>query len=377
MRSRVPQNLCLSRRGFTLIELLVVIAIIAILASLILPAVQNAREAARRTQCTNNLRNVSLACFNYESTYKVFPPGYVVRTVPDTTGNAGGADPDFPPDSGGPARSGSGVPEPLPPQVLTLGVNQQPVIQVEVNGLPFEKRPEAIVYEQEWPLHAMILSQLDQGTAVINFKQQKFWPAVDENGDQIYPNWDTCRRSIEPYVCPSASLPEDRPEGLGYSTYRGNIGWFPDDQRNLLAILNLNNGPQTPPILMRVGNGMFYANSAIRPADIRDGASQTLFLGESLYGLWSDSNSCCARARNPEDGVNAPAPLFDDVFESPNPVDQGGPDVSNFSWGSWHPEVMVSGLADGSVSQISKSIDREVFEALSTRNGSERTEIVY
>ncbi len=65
------------RLAFTLIELLAVIAIIAVLIALLLPAVQAAREAARRIQCTNNLKQLALAAHNYESTHRVYPPGQI------------------------------------------------------------------------------------------------------------------------------------------------------------------------------------------------------------------------------------------------------------------------------------------------------------
>lgn len=288
-----------TRSGFTLIELLVVIAIIALLIALLLPAVQQAREAARRTQCLSGLHNLILAFENYEATHRSYPSGWL--------------------DSGNVCTETLTFPEPA----------QIPLSGNQVLALTTWTMPDF------WAWNALILPQIDQSTTNINFSI----PRLDSNNScaPVTQNLQAAQTRIEIFICPSASLPNNRPNNYAYSTYRGAAGTSDAD------------GPRY--------NGMLYRNSAVARRDVTDGLGQTIVMGDSLFGFWSDGYSCCVSYPDsqPQD--------FD--FHAVNGT------INLFSFGSNHGQIANFAMADGSARPISKAVDHTLFRGLQTRNGRE------
>lgn len=310
------------RQGFTLIELLVVIAIIALLAALLLPAVQQAREAGRRAQCLNNLKQIVLAMHNYESAFKCFPPGFI------SPGAGGG-------------QNGQ-LPEPA---MLSTVSNRQKVFTT-VNSW---------FMAPEWGWHSFILPNMGEGTIALDYAIPKFGV-----NNVASPNEQYIRTKVASYECPSSqSLPSGRPgsgmsQGWAYATYRGNMGAYDTST-------TANNAPKSP-------NGMLYDNSAVKMSDVSDGTTNTIMLGDSLFGYWADGFSCCVRVW---DDPNHPD-LWDTYWQVALPANTSIP-LQFFSFGSGHTgDLSCFALVDGSTKTVSKKVDINVFKAVSTRNGALR-----
>jgi len=365
MTRRQDPNRISSRRGFTLIELLVVIAIIAMLAALLLPAVQQAREAGRRAQCLNNLKQIMLAMANYESAFKCFPPGYIQS-------------------SNGATGMGQSVPLPEPFTVSTI---QSAVAGVQ-NGKVMQTVSEWTM-QPDWGWPAFILPQMDQGTITLDFGLTKFVPpGTTATGNS--PNEPYIKSTIASYICPSSSLPTGRPgygqsTGWGYSTYRGCMGAY--DTNNSSGTLNNTQSPIAP----TTPNGMLYGpsnpkdpagnvgGSAVKFSDVRDGTTNTIMLGDSLFGYWADSGSCCVRVWDDTAGTPPHPDVWDTYWKvtpSPPPANitvypPATAASQYFSFGSGHSgNLACFALVDGSTKAISKSININIFKAISTRNGA-------
>jgi prepilin-type N-terminal cleavage/methylation domain-containing protein len=339
-----------SDAGFTLIELLVVMAIIAILAALLLPAVQAAREAARRSQCLNNIRQINLAAQNYLGSNRSYPSGWIMGSSLDGSINAPGF-------VTGPLGQGMGSAQPAqqnPPQQLWMTSSGDAKIKttdqtiIEITGIGW-------AVSCDWGWQALLLPQMDQTTTAINYNMKKAGP----------PNGPALTQSISSYRCPSGNFKNAQ---LGYSSYRGCTG-------------------------TTATNGTLYGNSSESDRTIKDGTTTTILFGESQFGFWGDAMACCARMPlpPPPPGQTATVPTRPAIDwvgpQTQAPVASSGasdvviyqlipgasiPQYMIFGFGSHHQDVVMFAMADGSARPINKSINVIILDALATRDGGER-----
>jgi prepilin-type N-terminal cleavage/methylation domain-containing protein/prepilin-type processing-associated H-X9-DG protein len=299
-----------SRHGFTLVELLVVIAIIGILVALLLPAVQAAREAARRSSCGNNLKQIALALDNYEGTYKRYPPGRV------------GCDGI----NGGPCNGNPGY-----ERVGTSGF---------VMLLPFlENQP---LYD------------------AFNFSDGPWvgtstWLATNKLAVETRP---------EVIVCPSDTAQKVVSVTDGTTTALAATGSY--------AFVHGRMGPSSgiSETLKLYNTGMFVYKIPFMRRHNMDGTSNTIYVGETINGhhdqsrnIWTQAGRHESSLRNTENPINTPAGTG--ITTSPYGIPLNG------VFASRHPGGAQFAFGDGHVQFISANVNLATYRALSTREGEE------
>ena len=304
-------------RAFTLIELLVVIAIIAVLIALLLPAVQQAREAARRTQCRNNLHQLMLALHNYVDTHGVFPMGGVSGYVRTDRSHHG--------------------------DMWNAG--------------------------QYWSWMTMILPFVDESSIynAANFDLSS-WSSETANSTVV-------RQTLSQYLCPSDPSSGSLAGAYGRSNYAGcSSGHFCGTAYNY-SITNrqMFSARRGTSVCTGAGTGC-TGSPCLEIRDIRDGTSNTFAVGEiydrQLGGTGSNDNrwapgwvgSCCIcpNTRSTSKGINCPLSNT-----------AGGTPASMERFYSPHEGGMFAAFADGAVKFLSENMDGTVFRYLGTIAGNE------
>jgi prepilin-type N-terminal cleavage/methylation domain-containing protein len=332
-------------RGFTLIELLVVIAIIAILIALLLPAVQQAREAARRTQCRNNLKQIGLALHNYHDNFSKFPPGAVAdpRSIP------GGA---CPPRTGGGATRENATGITWTVSILPY-IDLAPLYNVFDFSIPFASRH-----------------------VTIN-------PVNNRNGFLQYP-----LANMGGHASPTAFLcPSDPRGGTGgvLLNYVGCMGGGDD------CVFNATTCPFGAQCAGGAGrlywnNGALHIQSTVDFGKMTDGASNVYLVGETKYmrkqgdpGVaannypgWS-SGLDILNTVNTSTQTIAAAVLPINFKRTDIPLAAGGYDWNDSGqfmrmFGSYHVGGCHMLMGDGSVSFLSENMDLTIHRGLGARN---------
>jgi prepilin-type N-terminal cleavage/methylation domain-containing protein/prepilin-type processing-associated H-X9-DG protein len=335
------------RLGFTLIELLVVIAIIAVLIALLLPAVQMAREAARRTQCRNNLKQLGLAIHNYESTYQIFP-GANTRHVANVAAN-----------------------RPVHPQC---------------NGL--------------WSAQSQILQFMEQADIfnAINFSISnrdlvRSGGAPGTNCTTGYaPNNTAKLRMIEGFLCPSEPIASPGPR----NNYRFNYGSMQDLNDGFIGrenkgypVRDFIDGTVNTACMAEVVLGSDYSPissfnqwNGVIPVTTTPNPGQSLAktryeLCATAAGIANPGNFTGVYMRRMGAEWSRADPRFCGYNHNSTP---NGPRCNAASdelrfgvWGpsSYHPGGVNMLMCDGTVRFVSNNVDFDLWQAISTRKGQE------
>lgn len=311
------------RGGFTLIELLVVMALIGVLVGLLLPSVQSAREAARRAQCTNHLKQLGLAMHGYHGVQGTFPAGYL-------------------------ARVGGG------------GVHGVPDVKTRDAGPGWGWGTALLPYVEQSPLYASL-----------NFSMP-CWLAENRTG---------ARGNIAVFLCPSVS--ESSLEFEPRDTAGTALATF---GRSHYAASAGQNEPwgYTTDDQARVADGPFFRNSETSAADVRDGLSNTVFLGEHSAVLsdktWVGVVPGAAVCPRPRFAYTTCDFAATQVLVHSGPAETEHPPVIHppnarschvCQMYAEHPGGANVLLGDGSVRFIRESVNQLAWAALATVQGGE------
>jgi prepilin-type N-terminal cleavage/methylation domain-containing protein len=335
------------RVGFTLVELLVVIAIIGILVALLLPAVQSAREAARRIGCSNNLHNIGIAILNFADGQGRLPHSRNMWPEEwDWTGQwVGPPNGSLNPSNGGPGFSGRG-----------WMVEIFPAMEEQARFDAIERGLATPNGKLNWNLLQ------GRGMAVTDIR-----PLLEEQMA-----WTGCPSDIS--ATPNERQFHWRPKTVAVSSYKGVLG----DNVVWRSATSHQDGTLPPPesrsdldchnSVMEC-NGLFWRNSYYRKLklkDITDGQSKTLMVGECVVeqdahsaGLFADGDWATCSVPLNYFLVGADEAKIADFWY----------DLRGFR--SFHPGVVQFVLADGSVQVFSESTDHKVYRGFATRNGEE------
>ncbi len=342
----------IGRKGFTLVELLVVIAIIGVLVSLLLPAVQAAREAARRMSCSNSLKNLGLGVLNFESSTKRLPVSHTMWgfQVPE------GSSVDLGGPAGGPGYSGRGWIVEVMPYIEMQAAHDQIEAAIKTSA----GRDFKLVSKGGWGMgHNDIRSLVSQQLPILTCPSDP--SAIPSNNQWHWRHVAELEVATTSYKGVLGDNVLWTGEGTNPAGGSDNTTFTHADGFGSLEDCHSNGEPC---------NGLFWRMAFLDPIElneITDGQSNTFMIGETVIS--QDHHSAALFADGDWAVCSVPINYFQpEGLEPDRVVDQW---YLGRSFRSLHPGGAQFVYADGSVHFITDGIDHQNYRALATRNVGE------